>query len=438
MDIKTHIMFIQKTLRALEKNLRAPEKCLLFLSAEDLRVLQKGLLYFRPAFGLEYEQGSGEGSLYHFALCSRTGKTESNLLLCRTVDSLTEVFTKSVRIQGDKVSFFSPRHFVDEDSEVAALVSEILSWLYKSLEIFYEQALGFRFAAITAVAERAYEKDAALGKIILYSGPDDFGNICCPQMQDGPTATLRVENARLIRRLLAGAGQSSLLFIRTDSGLDEYCFKGYLKADALSDVSIAVTEIEIDGKGAWTFSLANRKVFSVKGNRAYMPPRPLETMNQVVTATLGPGFDNLLPSLDALSQQRHGTSVVLLNLDVAYIKNWMQNLVQCGRAFCIKPISLNVEEGQTAAELEGLLKSISRIDGAIIVDYPTMEIRYISVIVDGKAVPGGMPDAGARHNALYGFIQNLKEAAKDEPDAPPALAFIFSEDGELSYTSTVE
>ena len=436
MDIKAHIMFIQKTLRALEKNLRAPEECLLFLSAEDLCAQKKGLLYFHPALWFEDEQSDGKGNLYYFALCSRTGKAESNLLLCRTVDSLAEVFTKSVRVQGDKISFFSPRRFVDEDSKVVALVSEIVSWLYKSLEIFYERALGFRFAAITAVAERAYEKDAALGKIFLYSGADDFGDVCCPQMQGGSAVALRVENARLVRRLLAGAGESGLLFIRTGGELDEYCFRGYLKADALPDTS-TVTEIEIDGKGTWTLSLAAQKVFSVKGNRAYMPPRPLEIMKQVLTDTLGLGFDNLLPALDALSEQRHGTSVVLLNLDAAYVNNWMENLVQCGRAFPIKPIPLDTEDGRIG-ELKELLKSISRIDGAIIVDYPTKEIRYVNVIVDGRAVPGGMPDAGARHNALYGFIQNLKAAAKDDPEASPALAFIFSEDGDLSHASTVE
>lgn len=433
MELQEKISFTQKTLRTLEKYLLAPEECLLVLSKKELNAQKGGLFYFRPAFWAENELQNGEMCLYYFALCgdrlSRFGKTRSSLLLCQVVDKLSEIFVNDVRIQDNKISYFSSHGDVDDDPEV--LAEYIFTGLFKSVETFYEQTLGFSFATITAVAERAYEGDAALGRIVLHSSDEDLSEACLLQTVEKPAVLLEPGSARLIRRLLAGAGKNGLLFIRTDG---KYQFRGYLKLDTEPEADLdpdMPAVIRIDGKGAWTLVLAGQRVFKVKGNRVYMPLCPQETMGRFLTDRLGEEFCDLLPALEVLSQQKHGTSAVLLNLDVEYVHTWMDNLAQCGRAFQVKPIPLWAGSDQWE-EVKQLLKSVSRIDGTIIVHYPTREIRYISAIVDGQAVSGGMPDAGARHNALYAFVQNLIKRGEGQPQASPVLAFVFSEDGDIT------
>lgn len=426
MDLQEKITFIHKTLEALEAYLLAPAGCLLVLSEKELNAKMTSLLYFRQGFWLKEERSSEKPCLYYFALYRgklfQSTETRSGLLLCKAVDELAETFVRYVRIQDNKISYFCSREDVNDDPKI--LAEYIFTRLYESLDTFYGQALGFRFATFTAIAERAYEKDAAQGKIILCAKDTDLSEACCLQVKK-PTVVLESDNVRLVRRLLAGAGQNGLLFTQ-DDGM--YQFSGYLKADAMSNIP---TMIELDGKGGWTLLLSNQKVFKVKGNRVYMPPYPQETMRIFLADTLGGEFCDLIPALGALSRQEHGTSVVLLNLDESYIRQWMDNLVLCGRAFQINPISLQIQDGRHD-EMTELLKSISRIDGAIIVHYPTREIQYVSAIVDGQAVSGGMLDAGARHNALYAFVQNIKRIASNQPQSSPILAFVFSEDGDIT------
>jgi len=432
LELQEKINFTQKTLRALETRLLAPEECLIVLPEEELDARKSGLFCFRPAFWAEKGLQSEEICLYYFALrrdCfSQLEEIKSRLLLCKAVDKLSETFVIHVRIQDNKISYFNFSSHADTDDDPEVLAEYIFEGLFQSVKTFYEQSLGFDFATITAVAERAYEGDAALGRIVLQSGNDDSEAVCLLQMVGKPDVVLEPGCARLIRRLLAGAGENGLLFAQTG---ETYRFSGYLKAEAVPGMP---TVIEIDGKGAWTLVLANQKVFRVRGNRVYMPPCPQETMGRVLVDTLGEEFLDLIPALKVLSRQKHGTSMVLLDLDADYVRDWMDNLAQCGRAFQVKPISLQ-KDNEHWEEVEQLLKSVSRIDGAIIVHYPTREIRYISAIVDGQAVSGGMPDAGARHNALYAFVQNLKKQGQGQTRVSPILAFVFSEDGDITPLS---
>lgn len=434
MNKEEKIKFVHAMLRSFERNLHAFENCFVFETDADLGMESDDILYSCPGIWLE-------GELFHFAVRKLPQicvfeEPQSSLLFCRAADCLAEVFQIFEPQWRGEVWFYDPVRNLEYTSE--SLAEAIFCYLYDSVSVFYAKTLGVDFAAITAVAEMAYEKDAARGKIVLCTGadPDRLNQICSLQTLPEHDMELKAGNTRLIRRLFAGAGKGGLLFTRkTDR--DVYCYCGYVRESCLLDM---FTVIEINGEGSWTLRLAGRKVFDVKGNRVYLPLHPMAKMQKSLTETLGEEYVDMLPALGALSQQKHGTSIVFMQLDMpescAAVR--MSNLVQCGRAFPVKPVSLLTGNNeQEKLEMLELLRSISRIDGAIIVDYPSRSIRYNNVIVDGRAMPGGQPDAGARHNALYGFIEDLKKEGSEKNSPVTALAFVFSEDGNISAYSTL-
>jgi len=430
--------FVHAMLHFFEENIHALPDVFLFVPDRELsQIKEEHILYSCRALWLEDD-------LFYFAVKNlisdhETEESLSNLLLCYAVDVLTEEFQYFARQwRGDAWFYNSER---SEEYTPKSLAKVISGRLYDSVSIFYTNALGLDFDTLTAVAEMKYEKDAARGRIVLSSCCDSGGlsGICTLQRRaDNKGAeksiALNEKNARLIRRLFAGAGGGGLLFVQDQKG--QYFYHGYVKEKCLNEM---FTIVELDGKGGWTLCLAGQKVFTVKGNRVYLPPFPLMVMKKELERVLGLEYVDMLPALRVLSEQKHGTSVVFMNLDTekSHGAARMDNLVKCGRAFMVEPVDLQRKGQNLDFDVAELLKSISRIDGAVIVDYPSRSIRYTNAIVDGKAMPGGRPDAGARHNALYGFIETLKEELKGNPNEK-ALAFVFSEDGDISSYSTIQ
>lgn len=430
--------FVRAMLRYFEKNIHSFPDVFLFVSDTELREIEKEhRIYSCSALWMKDD-------LYFFAVKNSAsdceGKSPSNLLLCCAVDVLTEELQYFARQWREDAWFYNSER--SEQYTPESLAKSISDKLYDSVSILYTNALGLDFNALTSVAEMKYEKDAARGRIVLgpCCDPADLSKICtlqrCLKNEDDweKSITLNVKNARLIRRLFAGSGEGGLLFVQNQNG--EYSYHGYVKKESLNEM---FTIIELDGKGGWTLCLSGQKVFSVKGNRIYWPPFPLAVMKSELERVLGAEYIDMLSALSALSEQKHGTSVVFMDLDVEHSCGAarMNNLVECGRAFKIEPINLREKGQERDFDVVELLKSISRVDGAIIVDYPSRSIRYTNAIVDGKAMPGGRPDAGARHNALHGFIETLKEELKGNTNER-ALAFVFSEDGDISSYSTIQ
>ncbi len=441
MDKTEKVNFVRSMLRFLEEEIQAFPDVFLFVSQTRLDEIKKeNILYSCPVFWLEQE-------LFYFAVKNLTSdyeadKSPSRLLLCHAVDILTEQFQSFERSWRGGAWFYNSERSAEYTPK--SLAKMISGKLYDSVSIFYTNALGLDFGALTAVAEMDYEKDAARGRIVLNPRWDsaELNRICTLQRRLGAKEHIELDakNARLIRRLFAGSGKGGLLFVQDKNG--PYFYHGYIKEKYLNEM---FTVVELDGKGAWTLRIAGQPVFRVKGNRIYLPPFPLAVMKKELERVLGLEYVDMLPALSALSQQKHGTSIVFMNLDAerSHGAARIENLVKCGRAFMVEPVNLQPTDQELDPDVTELLKSISRIDGAIIVDYPSHSIRYTNAILDGKAMPGGRPDAGARHNALYGFIETLKEELKNDPASlknghnEKALAFVFSEDGDISSYSTI-
>lgn len=412
----------REMLGVLEKLLHSPKGSISFVASSTPL---PNTIYRRQATG-------SNGKIFDFVL---TGTPYSyNPLLCRTVDILVESY------QNWSYSLGADRWFYDyarkRNNSPESLAKTIYQDLYSRLFEFYGGAFGIDFDIITTLAEAAYEKDAAVGRLFFYTGQlsnEQLTQWCIPVFHH--PVPMCAKNVRHMRKLLAGTGNdknnpignSGLLFVReTESG--EYNCYGYIKQDFYTKVLVSVY---IDGLGGWKLNIGDQASFCIKDNRAFLPPSLLEGVREKLEKELGKEYGDLFPVLEALSVQGHGTSVVFLDLDKkgSYAGWWMQKLAKQGRAVSVDPIPL--QSIGSNLELQAMLKNISRIDGAVVVDFPHMEIRYTNVIVDGMAVISGRPDAGARHNALRAFVANLAKGWNHER-SPAVFACIFSEDGGIS------
>lgn len=416
--------FVQtkKMLVVLEKLIHAPKGSISFA---DSSTSLPGMIYRRPAID------SG-GKNFDFVLVGVPH--QDNLLLCRTVDVLVETYQNFGYSLQEGYWFYD--YAKKKDNSPERLAKTIYQELYNRLSEFYDSALGIDFDIMTALAEAAYEKDAAVGHLFFYTGMLSCRQLeqwCRPVFHE--RVALCAKNIRHIRKLLAGTGNdkddktgnSGLLFVRDTDGDQYYCY-GYIRHEFYKEI---LASVYIDGKGGWMLNVGDQASFCVKDNRAFLPPSLLVGVREKLENELGEEYGNLFPVLKALSAQGHGTSVVFLDLDKegSFAGERMRTLANRGRAVEVNPIPLKLVENNQ--ELQAMLKNISRIDGAIVVDYPRGEIRYTNVIVDGNAVIAGRPDAGARHNALRAFVADLAKGWNQER-CPVALACIFSEDGGVS------
>lgn len=416
------LMQTQEMLKVLEKLIHAPKGS---LSIANSSTVLPHTIYRRQAFFFN-------DASFDFVL---TGSPSSrNLLLCHTVNVLMEYYQNSSYLQGEGRWFYD--YAKKKDNSPESLAKIIYQELYVLLVEFYGGALGIDFDIMTALAKAAYEKDAAVGRLFFYTGElssVELEQWCRPVLyQPVPLCT---ENVRHMRKLLAGTGNeedgkpgnSGLLFVR-DTDTEEYNFRGYIREEFYQKV---FTSVCIDGKGGWELRLDGKNAFCITSNRAYLPPSSLDGMREKLEEELGKKYGGLFPVLEALSAQGHGTSIVFLDLDKkgSFAGKWMKDLARRDRAVAVRPIQL--QSIANDPELQAMLKNISRIDGAIVVDYPHGEIRYTNVIVDGKTVVSGRADAGARHNALRAFVANLAKGGEHDP-SPVVFACIFSEDGGVS------
>lgn len=400
----------------LEEFLHARRDCFSFLPSS---FPLKNAIYRRPAIYLGND-------LYDVALVSTAGQ----LLLRQTVDVLVETLQNFTYSSENEYWFYDYTKKKNHSPE--SLARLIYEEVYNSLYEFFGGALGIDFSVMSRLSEMAYEKDAAHGHLFFYTGTvshECLNRWCKPLFYQEYYVTLTSENVRHIRKLLAGTEKNGLLFIR-DTDADEYRCYGYIDQECRMKI---FTSIFIDGKGGWRLMLDGKETFCVKGNRAFLPPSlfEFEDVQKKLESEFGAEYSELLPALEVLSTQKHGTSIVFLDLDKenSFSAEWMTNLANRKRACAVTPISL--KEVVPNSEAAVLLNGISRVDGAIVADYPSREIRYINVIVDGKAVTDGRADVGSRHNALRSFVANLAKGGQRDPH-PKALACIFSEDGGIS------
>lgn len=369
-------------------------------------------------------------------------------VLCRAVDEVCDFLEKEpidLSREQDWLYNFNAMCYYTPETLALLLRDRICDFVFKQ----YYIASGIDSSCLTKISETYYESESAKGLIsFIYEqpnsskgspdssmkSPDDSKKVelVCG-LEEKNAVEFRTENAKYIRKLLAGAGDNALLFTRFGSPDDgDYRCKGYVNPnydDAQTGFDISATPdytIVIERQGTWTFYSGGKKIFRVRSGNILSARNELDDYIAELYDEVGAessDFDKLKKAVRKLSAQSHGTSAVFLDLSEGIIsKRKMKRLAKNGRA---------VRVSGDQSTIANSLCSLSRMDGALVFNYKTGDLEYINVILDGISKTAGDRSSGARHNAVSCFIDNL--AVHEDVTA---AAIVFSESGDCSVLTT--
>lgn len=437
MSLQSFEKYMEKVVRKLEEKLKAPESSLLFSRIVDPENPPQD--YFCQTIGLSDEEELD----YWIGFHKYRPKTSpgSRFLLHAAVTALWSLLSDPKLFRWrSKIQNVPEEHwFYDYTGHRWHRPQTLAQMLYEVIcqGVFHpiSACLNVNLLTVSAIADMAYEKDASKGRIVFYSGPPGKLTYSVHAHPCGEISFCE-ENRRFIRKQFAGAGDDGLLFVleETESG-QAYMYHGYLAAAAMKNAFI---EARLHGKGIWDLYIGGQPIFRVKSRDLFILDDPLAPVWTELTGEFDPGTaDELAPALRALAGQGHGTSIIILDTQDKASKDMLERLEKSGRALPVDDIRIAPlpDTKDEADSLCKLLRSISRVDGALIYDYRKKCICYVNVIVDGLALHMDQTfyAFGARHNALSTAIANL--ADQDETKEMKAAAVIFSEDGDISCVS---
>lgn len=413
--------FMKKTLDFLALLLKAPEGTFLFL--EDRMLVgnyQRDVLI------------AGR----RFSICLTVPEDRNDIVLRQAVNTVQEVLKeasiyldpnqgKDEFFPANKVSWMTPEAFAER---LTGIISDrIFNW--------GEMVTGIHLPYISLLAAMFYEADASVGKIAFLNENLSAESLCqlhqivCPVLT--PAAPIRLERGQLasIRKYFAGIGNDGLLFIRENDG--KYVLFGHIKEKFLPYVPVLV---DIQGQENWCLKFNGNTIFRAKAECVYCLKDILGYQIDRLKKELGDReITALEPAIRAIAEQKHGTSVVFLNLTQDAAKFKMESLLLHGRA--VRVDGLQVTDFSTEKErIESLsaLKNLTRVDGALVIDYPRGDVAYTGAILDGESIVMGDGAAGARRNVISCFVANLALRNRSAMNGPvDVAALMFSENGEI-------
>lgn len=425
MEESTFLGFLRGFVRKLEDYLRAPENSLM-VQERDGPAARKKTHFWRTvsACGQTYELGvrtvwpeGFEGSRFLMELAVRE--------ICQLFDD-PNFFRRG---GGGHWCFYPYAHDWHTTETLAKAVYELIcaitfQWLHDSF--------GIDPLSVSRVAGMAYESRSAMGEIAFHTGgPLGAGEVVAVHRHESVSFT--AENARFIRKQLAGVGQNSLLFTR-DGPDQPYIYAGYLKAGIRTFLSVRLKR-----DGMWVLFSGGRPLLQVKSRDVFLPEDPIGQAKRCLRAEFGArAAGRLTPVLEALCGHKHGTSVIFLDEKDEASHRMLERLEQSGRALRTETVHIIGRGGgkKAQAAFDRLLGDIACIDGAFVFDYLTCQLLCVNAIVDGLALLPGRPECGARHNALESAITTL--TALDPSRQVKAAAVIFSEDGGISTVTATD
>ena len=428
------VMFMEKVLFYLEKYLKAPEKTFLFTEGDLLSHQQKE--YFCRV--IYVYDNSPAAYMVGFRNSNQSRYKGRRFLLDVALREICALFNDTTRFR-QRIGIQNPEHnqwFYDDTchkwhdpQSLARAVYEAIC--QDTIERIYAFT-GVNPRDISCVADMAYEKDEAKGCIVFRTTEDGESAPSVHVCADRETA-FSEESQRFIRKQLAGAGNGGLLFSSNSTELNrKYFYRGYLQEPAAGDAYIMA---RLEGRGSWSLHIGGQPLLRVKFHDLFVPDDPLDPVRIDIDREFGPGMaDKLGLVLEALREQSRGTSIILLNTEDPASRKMLDRLEGAGRALRVEPIHIldHTADEKQRDSFVNLLRNISRIDGALILDYQKECICYVNVIVDGLALlkNGTFRAFGARHNALSTAITTL--VSQVQTGEAKAMAVIFSEDGEIS------
>ena len=292
--------------------------------------------------------------------------------------------------------------------------------LYRDVQNRLIQSLSFGLsldiALINHLSAKRYEGAKCEGGLVFDSGQKtNVGALLSMPIEAAAKFMFQTDMLRQIRKLLAGTRDNFLVFC-WDTNLREYICKGYCsKAVAAQfEWSVLFTDL-LD----WKFYHYGHPMFRFLHDDPKVIRDPVAVVLEDLRQTFGPSFPsaNARPLLDSGSEQSHGTALIFLDFNDPYTALWIDRLYKNNRA--IRLISCK--------SVSEAVRSLSGMDGALLIDAYTMEVKYFAAIVDGHAsVPGDL-SRGARHNSIRTFVSDLVSTSPHHTSRVAAV--VFSEDG---------
>lgn len=354
-----------------------------------------------------------------------------NWLMRNAIDRIALVLGQR-HITFDRTKFW----YFDRRTKQVFTEKQLAEYLYSDIQRFifsiFRESFGIDLSLIAEISAMPYEGDKPHGKFMLFPEitESDFRNFLIRVEQNTPitfsshSTIEKTAHEKQIRKLLAGVGDDTALVF--GGSKNDYPFQGFAKADPRCPFFI-----KIDGE-KWSVWCCGVVWFSCEYDHPaewHDPEEELKNINRKLMDWFNSekGYYDLL--YDA-SIQKHGTSLILMKFD-EITRAYMNNLVTHRRAFSVADLH-NLPKG--------FITNLARIDGAIVIDADSQQLKYFSTNVDGIACIQGDLGRGARHNGLKAFAANLKKMGKDNESDITAAVVIFSEDGgaEIVLSSDIE
>lgn len=314
----------------------------------------------------------------------------------------------------------------------SSIIDSLIEETNNALDSILEGYFGFDTALIGELSCKTYEGELAKGNLVFLSGDQKLltalsSDILLQVDSSRMTSPISFNRGSLkaIRKYLEGCGNNALLFFRDENNLSsEYVFKGYLSQKRLKTIPLF---FRIDGLMRWSIHSGSSALLTNEHNFYTEPTTPLvtaiEKLKHYLEKIPSDQHDLFNSFIELLSRQKHGTSVIFLDGSKPKARQRLETLVSMNRALQASPLKLQKND----PSFEASVISISRIDGAWIVDTAIMSVTHLSVILDGDAVAPSSLSRGARYSSVVNFVEHLHQA----DNTIAICGVICSEDGDI-------
>lgn len=347
--------------------------------------------------------------------------------LCAAADCVAD------SVERREVSLLNPRAFSDNGEEIPPsslakfLAESYHANLHRWLALSFKRMSGICFETINRLSASPYEGDAALGVLaflpLLIGGEgDSLSKLLQVDFQPKNRPVFSADYIKQVRKVFAGAGNGAMLVVREDNTSQGMRCRGYLnRENALRFPYYA----ELQGPYQWTLYEGCTPLFNIEFDRCKVYHDPLETAMDTLCREFQKTSAEFSPVRDALasvSRQRHGATLLFLDLGDEAVKKRIDKLIEYQRAIVVEALPL--------PQCTKLLTGLGRIDGAIVVDISTCTVPCIGTLLDGETAVAGDPARGSRHNSISTLFSSLVEGCRQAGrPVPQGAAAIFSEDG---------
>lgn len=228
---------------------------------------------------------------------------------------------------------------------------------------------------------------------------------------------------REIRKLLAGMPKDAFLLFTGAGDREEssYICRGYARLGKDTEIAPPIC-VSLQGRKGGFFYADGAPWFRLCGTRVLAPAPSYWIAQSEICRELGINAKEYEGLFKALSRQNKGAAVVFADLGIEVMDKWYRALAGYGRAWRLKerPVK-NLNEDQQEE-----IRSLSRIDGALIVDIREGILVYAGAILDALGINEGKRERGARANSVLSHVANLVLLGGVEKRIAAA---VYSEDG---------